>query len=291
MTGLAFGCASAPRARSRSHWVMIGVLGCSLLSAPALAQDAVDLRERYLLRVPPPSASEDDLPEPEDRWTIPNMGGSSPIAFGASFGDVGIGGSYQVRTRYREEDDAVAGLAFGLGDPVDLVGLQIGVISFSTFRSGFGKVMGIDFHLHRVLPRSFGIGIGWESAITRGKTDGGSNRYAVVSKWLPLREETEPFSALMLSVGVGDGRFLSEEDFNEGADKVNIFGSAALRVASPLSVIADWTGQDLLLASSVAPFRSLPVVLTVGFNDVTGTAGDGARFVASASAGYDFRPD
>ena len=67
------------------------------------------------------------------------------------------------------------------------------------------------------------------------------------------------------------------------------FGSVGVRVLQPVSVIAEWTGQDLLLATSVTPLRNQNVAFTAGFADVTGTAGDGARFIIGGSLGYSFR--
>jgi len=55
--------------------------------------------------------------------------------------------------------------------------------------------------------------------------------------------------------------------------------SVGVRVLSPLSLIADWTGQDLMLGASIVPFVRLPLFIAPAFADVTGSAGDGARFV------------
>jgi hypothetical protein len=45
------------------------------------------------------------------------------------------------------------------------------------------------------------------------------------------------------------------------------------------------TGQDLNLAASVVPWRCVPAVLTLGFADITRSAGDGPRFVAGLGLG------
>ena len=52
-----------------------------------------------------------------------------------------------------------------------------------------------------------------------------------------------------------------------------------LRAIDRVSLIADWTGQDLNLGASIVPFRNLPLVITPAVADVTGNAGDGARFI------------
>jgi hypothetical protein len=216
------------------------------------------------------------------------MSANSPSAFGARWGDVFVGASFTARARYVSAHDGAVGAGFGLGDPERWVGLEVDVISFSTFRSHFARRMGVDFKLHRSLPGQFGVAVGWESAILRGMTDGQSSHDAVVSKWLPLAADGGASRALMLSVGVGDGRFRSEEDVWAGRKTVNVFGSAALRVAPPASVILDWTGQDLTAGVSFAPFRKWQMVVTPGIADITGHAGDGPRFVISAGWGFDF---
>jgi len=53
--------------------------------------------------------------------------------------------------------------------------------------------------------------------------------------------------------------------------------------------IANWTGQDLSLGLSITPIPKLPIVITPALMDVTGRAGDGTRFSASAAIVYDFR--
>jgi hypothetical protein len=61
-----------------------------------------------------------------------------------------------------------------------------------------------------------------------------------------------------------------------------------VRLAEPISFIADWTGQDLTIGTSIAPLRRIPVVITPAVADVTGNAGDGARFILGIGLGYTF---
>ena len=63
---------------------------------------------------------------------------------------------------------------------------------------------------------------------------------------------------------------------------------AAAGLASPLGVVADWNGQDLNLSASVVPLRCVPVVISPGLADVTGSAGSPRRFIIGAAVG--FRP-
>lgn len=250
---------------------------------PLTAQTADSLRAQFRLPVPPAVA-----PPPQLVRSAPAMGASSPTAWGANWRDAFVGVAYQDRVRNLDNNDGSFAFGFGLGNAWRWVGLDVAILELSTVDTGLLTREAIDLKLHRNLPAGFAVAVGWETAILRGYTDGGSNRYAVVSKWTRIRPRpTLPFSELVVSLGTGDGRFLSEEDWATDPRKFNVFGSAGLRVLAPVSVIADWYGQDLALAASVAPFPRHGFVVTPAFVDVTGRAGDGARFVVAAS--YSFR--
>ena len=211
-----------------------------------------------------------------------------PLEEGAGYA-IDRGAALQLRPRNVDAHDGVVGAGFGLGNAETLVGLEVSVISFSTFRSGWGNRMGVDLKLHRALPGRFGLAVGWEGALIRGRTDGLRSGYAALSRWFVLRPDPRtPFSALVLSVGGGNGRFQDPEAWAAGDRGIGVFGSMALRVLEPVSVIADWTGQDLMLAASIAPLRSHSVVVSVGVADLTGSAGDGSRAIVSTSYAYRF---
>ena len=221
---------------------------------------------------------------------------ATPTGYGIDFGDVWVGASAQERARRSDGATGAAGMGFGLGNSERLVGLQVSVYSFGTLNSGFWNRGGVDLHLHRALPRGFSVAAGWESAFHWGgaKRDSGSSRYAVASQWLPLGSggmagERRWFTDAALSVGVGDGRFQPEEDFMAGESGLGLFGSASLRVAPALTATAEWTGQDMTLATTVAPFGSYGIDITAAVMDLTGNAGDGARFGLMGSYGVDVR--
>lgn len=260
------------------------LLVLSASGGPLCAQSEDSLRAKYRLPVPPSAGA----PISHLTRSSPGMGASSPLAWGANWRDVFVGVAYQARARHHFNPDGSVAAGFGIGNASRWVGLEVVIVELSTIDTGFGTREAVDLKLHRNLPNGFAIAAGWETAFLRGYTDGGSNRYLVVSRWTPLRSDpAQAFSGLVTSVGLGDGRFLKEDDWFRGANKVNLFGSVGLRIFEPVSVIADWYGQDLALAASIAPFRRWRFVVTPGLVDIIGTAGDGARFVASAS--YSFR--
>lgn len=250
------------------------------LAAESEADDS--LRAQYLLPVPATLRIAPLRPR-----SSPSMGANSPIAFGGRTGDVFVGASATARARQVQAVDGTYGAGFSLGDPGRWVSLDVTVISFSSFRSGFWKRGGVDLQLSRDLPGGFAIAAGWETALHWGRTDGGSSKYAVVSKWLQLRDDSQAFSAVMLTAGVGTGRFVYVDLASPTPPaRANVFGSAAVRVAPPLSLIADWTGEDLTAMASIAPFRRFPLSVSAGFADITGRVGESPRFVASGGVAF-----
>jgi len=205
----------------------------------------------------------------------------TPSAYGQSWGSASIGLGVQSRTRFTNKADGVLGLGFGLGDAQKSVGLDIGLTLVdldpieNILQSG-----AVSFKLHRRLPDDFAVAVGVKNLLHFGRTDSGTGYYGVITKRFRLQEDVEkPFSQLFISAGVGSGQFRSELDINQDKDSVGIFGSVAVRMAEPVSAIAEWSGQDLTLGLSIAPFRNLPLVITPAVTDITGNAGDGSRFI------------
>jgi hypothetical protein len=211
----------------------------------------------------------------------------SESAWGAGWGDFFAGVGYQSRARFSSKPDGSESVGFGLGDPRQYVGLEVGINSASTFRQTPGKNGSVSLKLHRALPGEYGIAVGIENAAAWGGTDGGSSTYGVVSHTFQFREDPQHFfGSLAWNVGVGNSRFLSEQDLAAGKKGVNVFGSAGLRLISRASLVGDWTGQDLDAGLSIVPFRRSPLVLSLGMADLTHRAGDGARLIVGLGAGF-----
>lgn len=278
---------------------------------------ATDIATRYIVGYQPPvKATEPTPPTPPEETEIsstevealkariqnlesttdlrqiyvgnPAISGGSPTAFGADWGFAFAGAAYQNRARYSDLEDGAVSVGFGVGDK-DTVGLEIAATSFSTFRQGFAKNGSLSFKLHHLFPNDFALAAGIENAIEWGGIDTEFSTYGVVSKIFRLQDSAaDPFSRLSVSVGLGNGRFRSEDDMIKDKDTVNVFGNVSMRVLEPMSVFADWTGQDLNLGFSVMPFRNFPLVITPALQDVTGNAGDGTRFSISVGTSYRF---
>lgn len=213
---------------------------------------------------------------------------STPIGFGASFGQIFGGFGFQSRTRFTNEADGGFALGVGLGEPQKIVGLDVTMAILSLFGDNAGRGS-FSFKIHRSLPEGFAVALGFENAIRWGGTDAGSSIYGVVSKFFQFTETTkEPLSQLTLSLGVGGGRFRSEGAIEDGVNSVGVFASAGLRLVEPVSAIVEWSGQDLNAGISLIPFPKVPLTINLAGADLTGNAGDGARFVMSIGYNYFF---
>ena len=249
-----------------------------------LAADS--LRDR--LRLPVPTAWR-GLPTDDTRGH-PSSTINTPTAYGQRLGDVYAGVGYQDRIRYNDWHDGVVSVGVGLGDPARYVGLDVSVNLLDTY-TDFAEDRSLSLKLHRRLPFRSAIALGHENVWRTDGTDGGSSRYVVVSKVLLLRDRpTAALGSMVVNVGLGTDRFLPETQFARGADGANAFGSVGVRVLPPVNAVVNWTGQDLALGLSIAPVRTWPLVLTPAVMDVTGRAGDGARFAVGAGLHYQFRP-
>lgn len=213
----------------------------------------------------------------------PGMSLGSPIGFGASWGDAGIGVGGQTLDDSSPDDvDGSAALVIGLGDAEKYVGLEA-VVDIISLREDFGEDGAFALKLHTSLPGNAAFAVGVENIGRWGDAEGGtSSVYAVASKFFNVGG-----MPLAVNVGLGDNRF--NEDGDTGA---NIFGGLALYVHPQFSLIADWTGAALNLGVSALPFRSVPLVLTLGAlnvsgEDLGGQFGDDTEF--GGALGYTFR--
>lgn len=197
--------------------------------------------------------------------------------------------SFQADKRYEDGADGSLGVGIGLGDARRAVGLQLSytLASFGTLDRDFGTG-GFNAKLHRRFDNGLSIALGWEGFATIGDVDFEDTIYGSVTQIIRTTPDIDrPLSRIALTAGVGNGRFRSEEDVNTDEDTFNVFGSAAVRIARPVSVIVEWTGQDLAAGLSIAPFRNFPLVITPALRDITG-AGDGARFVIGTGVSFRF---
>jgi hypothetical protein len=247
--------------------------------APAQQQDPNAWRRRLSLRRPA-----------EHLVAVPASSISSPTAFGAQMGEAFVGLSYQQRTRFTSLDDGAAVLAVGFGDR-RYAALEVALTSYSTLRGGGPlETGGLSFKLHHAFDDDWAVAVGFENAVDWGGSDAGHSPYAAATRVVRLRPASSPFSTVTATLGVGAGRFRSENDVVADRKTANVFASAGVQVVEPLSVAADWNGQDLFAGVSLTPTRRVPLVIDAGVADITGSAGDGARFILAVGLGFRWLP-
>lgn len=276
-----------------------GVLAKSIVEKSTIAQSLTQGGTKPRLNTEPSRRDEQPFkpqnlplesvqPNARKAASAPGISILTPSAYGQSWGSASIGVGLQSRTRFTEKADGVVGIGLGLGDAQKTVGLDIG-LTFVDLIGNTAEDGSVSLKLHRRLPEDLAVAVGVKNVIRFGATDSATGYYGVVTKKFSLQEDVQqPFSQLFVSAGVGSGQFRSELDISEDRNSVGLFGSVAVRVAEPISAIAEWSGQDLTLGLSIAPFREVPLVVTPAITDITGKAGDGSRFILGIGYGISF---
>jgi hypothetical protein len=274
-------------------------------AVPAVPAAPVVPSEPFSPVAPAPSLGQGD-----QRYEVPGSSGgiapsftfNNPAGFGADRGNIFLNGSYQSRARYTDTSDGEATIGVGLGDAVNAVGVEVSY-TINSFGSGqnFGNG-GFNAKIHKRFGDS-SLAIGWNrfaSINTRGTSDYPTNSYyAAATTVLRTGNSLDDlFSRVALTAGVGGGQFLEERQSNlTNPSGIGVFGSAAVRLARPVSAIVEWTGQDLAAGLSVVPLQSFPLVINAGFRDLAGAGTTdptglnrrtGSRFVLGAGLGFQF---
>lgn len=239
------------------------------------------------------------------RRAYPGIAISNPTGYGAHRGQVFAGVGYQSRTRFSGrantgqifgggKDDSTVGLGFGVGDADRGVGVQVSYIAASFGGSRAPLSGGLNAKIHKRFDNGWSAAIGGEGIINFGRLppNGASGNgvveyndfegtyYGAVSKVVSLREDySKPFSRLIITGGAGSGRFRSVDKIVTGEFGVGVFGTAALQVLPSTTLITEWTGQDLAVGLSIAPFSNVPIVLTPAIRDIVGESDGDPRFV------------
>lgn len=224
------------------------------------------------------------------RKSSPGSTLGSPSAYGAKWGNSFAGLSYASQPDNADKADGSAVLGMGFGDPVRAVGLEmsIGIISLTDSFADSGSV---GFKLHKVIPEAgnLGVAVGWSNALKWGDAQQSKDTiYGVVTKRFALRPEANHQLPLTISLGAGTGGFRSNGAIKAGENTPNVFASAGLQVIPELSLISNWTGNQLNLGVSAAPFRQIPLVFSMGVSDVTNITDGGSRFLFNVGYSLNF---
>lgn len=228
------------------------------------------------------------VPElPEEYGASPGLSIYIPVGFGADRNTLFLNGDYQASLR--EDDGSVGGggIGIGLGNAEKAVGLELSYALENGENTNFADG-GLNAKLHRRFGQDSAGAVGWNGILNSGRNDFEHSKYGVLTHVFRTQDSlNDPFSRVAVTVGVGDGQFRSNGAVDAGDNNINVFGNVAIRVVRPVSFITEWTGQDLALGLSIAPFKNIPFVITPAVRDVAG-AGDGARFVIGAGTAVRF---
>jgi hypothetical protein len=208
---------------------------------------------------------------------------SNPSGYGLTFGSASLAAGFSTEPSEQEEGQAGLGFGIGLGDPDQWVGLDLTYTFGNLLDEGNG---GLSAKIHRSLVSTdqvnLALAVGWEDFATTGDTPRVSSVYGVATAIFKLQPDIRAsFSRLSVTLGVGGGRFRSEEDIRDGEESVNVFASGSLRIARSLSVIAEWTGQELSAGISWAPFKQYNFYITPSLRNLTADDSENVRFSLS----------
>lgn len=226
------------------------------------------------------------------RWTSPAMAISVPTGFGADWGALYLGTSFYNRTQFSQIADGAAFFGTGIGDATKNLGIEVtlSVVNLDPF----AQDMALSGKIHRSLGKGFGISLGAENAliVAGDGIDQTQNYYVAVSKFISLKDsEMLPMSQLLLSVGAGNGRFTNATTLAQAKNNYRPFGSIGLRALPWLGIAGAWTGRDVDLGVSAAPFRSFRLTITAGVHDVANLANRPRAFSLTFAYGESFFSD
>jgi hypothetical protein len=194
---------------------------------------------------------------------------STPIAFGADWGMVSAGLSYGKELVGRKAETSTLGLGFGLGNAHRNIGISISgnfELYHSIQKDPVGKNGSIAVQASHFFPHNLGVAAGVGNAVSWGTFKQASkDYYGVVTKVVNL-SKTSRALPLSLSGGLGTGTYGIYRDQINGDDKkIRPFFSAGLRVLRNFSLIGEWTNQRINSGISVAPFKTIPIAINVGW--------------------------
>lgn len=232
------------------------------------------------------------IANPSEASPAPNISIFVPSGFGAEGGTVYAGTDYQSRTRQTNKSDGSAYVGVGVGNSRDLA-IDINYSVNSVFGSGGGKVGdgGFSAKIHKQIGDDTSVAVGYNQFAVSGTTDyQRGSYYASGTKIIETKKSlNEPFSRVAVTVGVGGGvfnGFKSSDNPNQFKSGIGMFGAVSTRVSDRVSMIGEYTGQDVALGLSIVPFKDFPLVITPAVRDIGSQ--DGARFTVGAGYGFKF---
>jgi hypothetical protein len=231
-------------------------------------------------------------------YNVSAISSTVPNAFAMGhLGTVGFGGNLLSTTRLSDktwDPDANGVLSVGLGNPEKYIGIDLrvnvyGISDSYGEKSNLGEGT-IDLHLNRKLNNCLWLAVGgydlfgWHtSEINRLQS-----YYTSLTGVLSLKEShTGAFSTLWLTMGVGNGRFRTNKNYDlPKSGKLNVFASAAIQILPRANFIAEWSGYGIYTGISFVPLKKLPFQMIIGGDDLSNNQ---RRVVLGAAFGFNLK--
>ena len=219
----------------------------------------------------------------------PSLTFGIPSGFGPGWGDLYISASGATAGKARDgQVDGSISTGFGLGDPVNLIGLSFtyNLGSINNFGSNGTFDMAASRLVYADAITSVGVAAGW-SAFGQYGNEGviPSTVWGTVTSYSYLQPD-DPINKLplLLSVGVGGGYY------RQDPASTGVFGGVGLQVAPQLGLGLQWSGVGLNFGLSFVPVPTIPLTLQAMGADLTDNSPGGTRFILSLSYGFNFLP-
>lgn len=233
-----------------------------------------------------------------EKIALPGLSVSVPSGFGANFGTVFGGATLVDRVRFGGQTDAVVAFGFGAGNSKKFVGLST-VIGIYDLKDEFANDGAFSFKIHRQLgDGTWAIAVGVLDGLIWGPNINSAAHYIVASKFIPLKKSVDEwFYGMLINTGIGTERFVPSLDtlaeVRGDPDKRfshwGAFGSVGIGIIRPLSISAAWSGYNVDIGMSIAPFRNRNLIASFTAQELLqGGNGDGVRYSYSLSYSYTF---
>jgi hypothetical protein len=232
--------------------------------------------------------------EPLYEVNMPNVAPSTltvPSGWGAWGNTIFAGAGITSPQAYSDDSDAAASVGFGIGDPLENLGVQLSATVNDVSDNdnlSYGAV------IHRYLGQATSVSIGGEHLLRdKDESDAGESYYlAFGHAFQGVSSDTPGASGLHGSIGVGNGRFAHKSPLDvadrKGEKGSYVFGALAYEILERTNMVVEWNGINLNAGVTLAPFENFPLGIMLGAADLTDNSGDGARFIGAAGLAYQF---
>ena len=236
---------------------------------------------RQQLQIPP-------LLDPTSSY-YPSSGTGIPEAFGSEWGDlfIAVTGASKDRVRTTFIDSAIS-MGFGLGNPRNLVGLELAYNILST-RTKFAANGSFDLKVHRYIFEDNNFAASAALGVSNFYSYGPEASfnppvvYGVVSGFTYLRPDdaVQPMP-LTVSLGAGGAPMFAETG-------VGLMAGAGVQVHPQIGLGSSWGYGGFNLGASFLPFRNIPLTLNALYTDIFNMTIPGHRLSITLDYSYRFK--